>query len=242
MLDNAEAIAQAILDLDNQNTVEFNAACDANDALEEKIVLLQNRIDGDARVLENVRAIAVKLKTELEKAAGHASELIQERSRNAELHTELQRLNKVNINLKAANVKKQIAHDALVARKTSVSSDENKLGRLTTVYHMGNDMLQIYPQRRNVNMQGKASEQIFLMYSNGNGCYLSGFLGADNQAVFSSFINDGHTFTDLQLSKVRDNTMSVPVSVRMFATKWLYRVNRVAKAKLKPTDLVCFKG
>ena len=110
---------------------------------------------------------------------------------------------------------------------------EDTVKPMKTVYMRDNHILQVYPSR----IEGKFGDQVVLLYSPMNGCYITCFLGENNELTHSSFINSDSTASERTKTLIKNNTMQIPDDVKDFAVSWLYRINIKQKMILAPSDL-----
>ena len=110
---------------------------------------------------------------------------------------------------------------------------EDTVKPMKTVYLRDTHVLQVYPSR----IEGKFGDQVVLLYSPMNGCYVTCYLDENNELSHSSFINDDSKASERTIALINNNTMQIPDDVKEFAAVWLYRVNVKQKRTLMTSDL-----
>jgi hypothetical protein len=161
--------------------------------------------------------------------------------------------NQLEVNKKKLkSLKEQIkrSENAIQARDIKIKNLESRvkhsksgdLGQLTTVYSKGNDVLLVYPSKLTIGTDAGKKEQVVLLYTNREGCFVTCVLGENNELNCSTFIDNNADISDRTKSTINRYTMSITSEAEAFAKEWMHRVNVTQKMQLHPADIKCFKG
>ena len=248
-----EDLIQGVIDLRNQDVTEFNELhLHAEKLQSENDELRSKQSETDLVMASQHEALEVahannKVIGELNLKVSELSDsllitkrsLATSQSELAKLTTENKRLEKLLNKAKETNKTKQTKIDRLIKTKNVSPEGDVRLGRLPVVYQVGRDSLSVFPERRTITVDGVSENQIFLLYTNGNGCYLSATLMGGGEVAFSSFTDPDNLPAERTQKTINKYTMSVPELVKQYAREWLYRVNVTQRKKLTNKDLLC---
>ena len=125
--------------------------------------------------------------------------------------------------------------------KAKASKKDTKMDALDTIYCKNQDVLVVYPAKLLLGFEDSKQQQVVLLYTDRKGCFVTCFLNSDNEAAFSSFIDEDAGISDQTRKLINKNTLQVPDDVAEFAQQWLYRINVIQKMEINAIDLVCVR-
>ena len=137
---------------------------------------------------------------------------------------------------KAAATMKDKKIDALTKQLDKLKTNQKSMGELVQIAHIEDEQLLMFPTRQIVN--GKRSA--VLLYTNGNGCYLTGHLVGE-KAAFSTFIKRDSKLADKTKIMIENNSMKPSERIEEIAGKWLYKINVMQNCDIKAEDLTLIK-